>query len=82
MEDNQQHPTALGIETRLQDDTTGALRDELLQRFEQEISGLQHRMNSGVTPHEYERLEALQKAYRAAGAVISETWKQLRDAAA
>lgn len=64
----------LTIEKNINNDETGAYKDELLGKFTQAATDIRTEMNSGVSPEEYQRMDRFLNALTVSCEAVENTW--------
>lgn len=64
----------LTIEKNINNDETGAYKDELLNKFTQAATEVRAEMSSGVSPEEYQRLDRFLNALTISCETVESTW--------
>ena len=68
---------ALDLEEKLADDGDGWFKEELLERLRNEAVGIKCRMDAGVPPAEFARLQKTAAALDAAATVVEGVWARM-----
>ena len=70
----------LQLEKLLRNDREGADRDALLQRLEQCALEIKAKMDAGLPPDEYARLDKVSRALTAGAGVVTRVWRRAHPA--
>lgn len=63
------------METRLAEDSTGAYRDELLGRFDEQLQALKRQTDAGMSPADFEAAQKVTASLETAVAVVKKVWQ-------
>jgi len=66
--------TMVDMEARLAADTSGAYRDEILNKVNGELQSVKRQIDGGLSPDDFAKANALRSALEAAGTVVPVAW--------
>lgn len=65
----------LTLESDLEADATGVIRDSLMKEFSQQIDSIKTSLNMGVAPREYQEMASVIEAIEMASETIDWVWQ-------
>ena len=74
MKDEGEERMRMELETQLAQDTEGTLRDELKCANNEQIVDIETKLNAGVEPKLYEKINTIRTGLKAANLILDATW--------